>query len=87
MGGENQTEYVLIKIMRNLPIDFTQGNQFRALEEDEVHFLDGIMDEKITKENKRKQEENEELKNFREYVRNAFSTLFPSNLLRNLVEL
>ena len=44
------------------------GNQFRALEEDEIHFLDSIVDEKITKENKRKREENEELKNFRECV-------------------
>ncbi|KAG8790993.1 hypothetical protein FRC12_010429 [Ceratobasidium sp. 428] len=44
------------------------SNQFRALEEDEIHFLDGIMDEKIIKEKKRKDEENEELKNFREAV-------------------
>ncbi|KAF8598634.1 hypothetical protein BDV93DRAFT_450757 [Ceratobasidium sp. AG-I] len=44
------------------------SNQFRALEEDEIHFLDSIVDEKITKENKRKREENEELKNFRECV-------------------
>ncbi|KAJ1305648.1 hypothetical protein OPQ81_000644 [Rhizoctonia solani] len=44
------------------------SNQFRALEEDEIHFLDGIIDEKIIKERKRKEEENEELKNFREAV-------------------
>ncbi|CAE7177667.1 unnamed protein product [Rhizoctonia solani] len=44
------------------------SNQFRALEEDEIHFLDGLVDEKIIKERKRKEEENEELKNFREAV-------------------
>ncbi|CAE6455585.1 hypothetical protein ACGC1H_005788 [Rhizoctonia solani] len=44
------------------------SNQFRALEEDEIHFLDGLVDEKIIKERKRKEEENEELKGFREAV-------------------
>ncbi|CAE6416530.1 unnamed protein product [Rhizoctonia solani] len=44
------------------------SNQFRALEEDEIHFLDGLVDEKIIKERKRKEEENEELKNYREAV-------------------
>ncbi|CAE6413074.1 unnamed protein product [Rhizoctonia solani] len=44
------------------------SNQFRALEEDEIHFLDGLYDEKVTKERKRKEEENEELKGFREAV-------------------
>ncbi|KAF8732510.1 N-terminal domain of NEFA-interacting nuclear protein NIP30, partial [Rhizoctonia solani] len=44
------------------------SNQFRALEEDEIHFLDSLIDEKVVKEQKRKDEENEELKNFREAV-------------------
>ncbi|QRV78774.1 hypothetical protein RhiJN_06789 [Ceratobasidium sp. AG-Ba] len=44
------------------------SNQFRALDEDEIHFLDGIMEEKITKEKKRKDEENEELQNYRAAV-------------------
>ncbi|CUA72806.1 hypothetical protein RSOLAG22IIIB_10307 [Rhizoctonia solani] len=44
------------------------SNQFRALEEDEIHFLDGLYDEKVTKERKRKEEENEELQGFREAV-------------------
>ncbi|CAE6445350.1 Protein FAM192A AltName: Full=NEFA-interacting nuclear protein NIP30 [Rhizoctonia solani AG-1 IB] len=44
------------------------SNQFRALEEDEIHFLDSLIDEKVVKERKRKDEENEELKNFREAV-------------------
>ncbi|KAG8742794.1 hypothetical protein FRC10_000904 [Ceratobasidium sp. 414] len=56
------------------------SNQFRALEEDEIHFLDGIMDEKIIKERKRKDEENEELKHFREAVaqKNAQQSAAPA---------
>ncbi|CAE6451394.1 unnamed protein product [Rhizoctonia solani] len=44
------------------------SNQFRALEEDEIHFLDSLIDEKVVKERKRKDEENEELRNFRDAV-------------------
>jgi FAM192A/Fyv6, N-terminal domain len=44
------------------------GNQFRALEEDEVMFLDSIREAQYEEERKRKQQDGEELKNFREYV-------------------
>ncbi|KAG9081704.1 hypothetical protein FRC06_005434 [Ceratobasidium sp. 370] len=56
------------------------SNQFRALEEDEIHFLDGILDEKIIKEKKRREEENEELKHFREAVaqKNAQQSTAPA---------
>ena len=44
------------------------GNQFRALEEDEVLFLDSILEKQREEERLRKETEGEELKNFREYV-------------------
>lgn len=44
------------------------ANQFRALEEDEVLFLDSLRDEQYRQELKRKQEDAEELKGFKEYV-------------------
>jgi hypothetical protein len=44
------------------------GNQFRALEEDEVMFLDSIREAQYEEERKRKMQDGEELKNFREYV-------------------
>lgn len=42
------------------------ANQFRALEEDEVLFLDSLRDEEHRQELKRKQEDAEELKGFKE---------------------
>ncbi|KIP12457.1 hypothetical protein PHLGIDRAFT_113547 [Phlebiopsis gigantea 11061_1 CR5-6] len=44
------------------------GNQFRALEEDEVLFLDSILEKQREEERLRKETEGEELKNFREAV-------------------
>ncbi|EIN14178.1 hypothetical protein PUNSTDRAFT_59297 [Punctularia strigosozonata HHB-11173 SS5] len=44
------------------------ANQFRALEEDEVVFLDSVQQKQLEEERKRKAEESEELKNFREAV-------------------
>lgn len=52
------------------PIDpaYSAGNQFRALEEDEVLFLDSILEKQREEERLQKEMEGEELKNFREYV-------------------
>lgn len=44
------------------------GNQFRALEEDEVLFLDSVLEKQREEERLRKETEGEELKNFREAV-------------------
>ncbi|RPD64915.1 hypothetical protein L227DRAFT_272454 [Lentinus tigrinus ALCF2SS1-6] len=44
------------------------GNQFRALEEDEVLFLDSVLEKQREEERLRKEMEGEELKNFREAV-------------------
>ncbi|KAF9651904.1 hypothetical protein BDM02DRAFT_3090254 [Thelephora ganbajun] len=45
------------------------GNQFRALEEDEVMFLDSIRERQLEEERKRKEEDGVELASFRECVR------------------
>ena len=42
------------------------GNQFRALEEDEVMFLDSIREAQFEEERKRKEQDGQELKSFRE---------------------
>jgi len=44
------------------------GNQFRALEEDEVMFLDSIRERQLEEERRRKEEDGAELANFREAV-------------------
>ncbi|TFK89623.1 hypothetical protein K466DRAFT_644861 [Polyporus arcularius HHB13444] len=44
------------------------GNQFRALEEDEVLFLDSVLEKQREEERLRKEMEGEELKNFRDAV-------------------
>ena len=58
---------------RHPSANFYVGNQFRALEEDEVLFLDSILEKQREEERLRKETEGEELKNFRECV--------PSNCL------
>jgi len=44
------------------------GNQFRALEEDEVLFLDSVLEQQREEERLREQKDGEELKGFREAV-------------------
>jgi len=44
------------------------GNQFRALEEDEVLFLDSVLEKQREEERLRKEMDGEELKNFRQAV-------------------
>ncbi len=43
-----------------------EGNQFRALEEDEVLFLDSLAEKQREEEKARKEIEGEEIKNFRQ---------------------
>ena len=43
------------------------ANQFRALEEDEIQFLDSIRQRQEAEERQRKQEDGEELKQFKQY--------------------
>ncbi|TFK30551.1 hypothetical protein FA15DRAFT_662526 [Coprinopsis marcescibilis] len=50
------------------------ANQFRALEEDEIMFLDSIREKQEQEERLRKETEGEELKNFREAVATRNST-------------
>ena len=45
-----------------------KGNQFRALEEDEVMFLDAIRERQLEEERKRVEEDGVELASFRECV-------------------
>lgn len=52
--------------LRSFNTDTTIGNQFRALEEDEVLFLDSIMEKQREEERLRKEMDGEELKHFRE---------------------
>lgn len=58
------------------------GNQFRALEEDEVLFLDSILEKQREEERLRKETEGEELKNFRECVSSLSFVGFPTNILQ-----
>ncbi|OCH95769.1 hypothetical protein OBBRIDRAFT_883710 [Obba rivulosa] len=44
------------------------GNQFRALEEDEIQFLDAVLEKQREEERKRKEMDGEEVKAFREAV-------------------
>ncbi|KAI0034288.1 N-terminal domain of NEFA-interacting nuclear protein NIP30-domain-containing protein, partial [Vararia minispora EC-137] len=44
------------------------ANQFRALEEDEIMFLDSVRERQEQQERERKLQDGEELKSFREYV-------------------
>ncbi|KAI0051728.1 hypothetical protein FA95DRAFT_1554260 [Auriscalpium vulgare] len=45
------------------------ANQFRALEEDEIMFLDSVRERQEEEERERKERDGEELKSFRECVR------------------
>jgi len=58
------------------------ANQFRALEEDEIMFLDSIREKQEAEERLRRETEGEELKNFREAVaaRNSASSNPPPSL-------
>jgi hypothetical protein len=47
---------------------FLSANQFRALEEDEIMFLDSVREKQAAEERERKMKDGEEVKNFKEYV-------------------
>ncbi|KAJ7597153.1 N-terminal domain of NEFA-interacting nuclear protein NIP30-domain-containing protein [Mycena floridula] len=44
------------------------ANQFRALEQDEIMFLDGLRERQEAEEKQRKEEDGEEVKNFKEAI-------------------
>ena len=46
--------------------NFHSGNQFRALEEDEVLFLDSVLEKQREEERARKESDGKELQSFRE---------------------
>lgn len=54
---------------------FVVANQFRALEEDEIMFLDSIRERQEEEERQRKEKDGEEVKNFKEYARPRLSDL------------
>ncbi|KAF9068112.1 N-terminal domain of NEFA-interacting nuclear protein NIP30-domain-containing protein [Rhodocollybia butyracea] len=59
------------------------ANQFRALEEDEIMFLDSIREKEEAEEKARREMDGEEVKGFKEYVRFASlpaSSSFPAGL-------
>jgi ATP adenylyltransferase/5',5'''-P-1,P-4-tetraphosphate phosphorylase II len=51
------------------------ANQFRALEEDEIMFLDSVRERQEEEERQRKQRDGEEIKSFRESVINSFNIM------------
>lgn len=61
------------------------GNQFRALEEDEVMFLDSIREAQYEEERKLKEQEGVELKGFRAYVNLLVSSCVSNMGLRSAV--
>ena len=48
-----------------------KGNQFRALDHDEIDFLDSVLDDSKIAEKERQEEINAELAKFREWVHNV----------------
>lgn len=46
--------------------DHVLANQFRALEEDEIMFLDSIREKQEEEERQRKEKDGEEVRNFKE---------------------
>ncbi|KAJ6575235.1 NEFA-interacting nuclear protein NIP30 [Mycena capillaripes] len=47
------------------------ANQFRALEEDEIMFLDSVRERQEEEERQRKEKDGEEVQNFKEYIVSA----------------
>lgn len=67
MGGKNEVRYSInINYTRHTPshVRFV-ANQFRALEEDEIMFLDSIREKQAEEERLRKTQDGEELSDFR----------------------
>ncbi len=74
MGGEKQIRslYLLPSTRWTANLAST-ANQFRALEEDEIMFLDSVRERQEEEERQRKQRDGEEIKSFRESVNNGLS--------------
>lgn len=74
MGGKEQIRFAIRSLTR-LVLTQRPGNQFRALEEDEVLFLDSVLEKQREEERLRKEMDGEELKNFRECVMFSFTCM------------
>ena len=57
------------------------ANQFRALEEDEIMFLDSIRERQEQEERQRKEKDGEEVKGFKECVQITFRSSTSDNRL------
>lgn len=67
MGGEKQIRCpCLLPSARWTANLASTANQFRALEEDEIMFLDSVRERQEEEEKQRKQRDGEEIKSFRE---------------------
>lgn len=62
------------------------ANQFRALEEDEIMFLDSIREKQEEEERQRKEKDGEEVRNFKEYVSHLRLLALVSPYLRFLLQ-
>lgn len=70
MGRKNKTRFASFcppSLWRAL-ISHVPANQFRALEEDEIMFLDSIREKQEEEERQRKEKDGEEVRNFKEYA-------------------
>jgi hypothetical protein len=70
MGGENKTRFYrpsspLADTLTHL---YISANQFRALEEDEIMFLDSVREKQEEEERQRKYQDGEEVKSFKQCV-------------------
>ncbi len=66
---KNKLGFLSLPFVRESYIDSQAiANQFRALEEDEIQFLDSIRERQEAEERQRKQEEGEEVKQFKQCV-------------------
>jgi hypothetical protein len=73
MGGKNQTRFLpsACSDETRLFIHSTPdilANQFRALEEDEIMFLDSLREKQEAEERQRKLQDGEEIKSFKQFV-------------------
>ena len=68
MGRKDETRQAILFCASVLVFNHPLANQFRALEEDEIMFLDSIRERQEAEERQRREMDGEEVKNFKEYV-------------------
>ena len=66
MGGTYEIGYEHLTFSLEFGFHVRSANQFRALEEDEVQFLDSIVMEQRRKEKLREEEDSVEVKSFKQ---------------------